>query len=82
LPHKIEETEIQAFPTPGFLFLEDPRFGGKQTGTPVTPLSKASKSHENPLTNEVLAPNKERQFSSISPGKNRFSLRRDEGSDP
>jgi hypothetical protein len=29
---KIEETEIQAFPAPGFLFLEDPGFGGKQTG--------------------------------------------------
>jgi hypothetical protein len=38
---KIEETEIQAFPTPGFLFLEDPGFGGKQTGSPFSRLRKA-----------------------------------------
>jgi hypothetical protein len=38
---KIEETEIQAFPTPGFLFLEDPGFGGKQTGSAFSRLREA-----------------------------------------
>ncbi|MDH6294936.1 MULTISPECIES: hypothetical protein [Agrobacterium] len=38
---KIEETEIQAFPTPGFLFLEHPGFGGKQTGKDFSSLGGA-----------------------------------------
>jgi hypothetical protein len=42
--HKIEETEIQASSTPGFLFLEHPGFGGKQTGKDFSSLGGALES--------------------------------------
>jgi len=44
LRRKIEETEIQASSTPGFLFLEHPGFGGKQTGKDFSSLAGALES--------------------------------------
>ncbi|MCZ7442858.1 hypothetical protein G6M17_06740 [Agrobacterium tumefaciens] len=79
MPHKIEETEIQAFPTPGFLFLEDPGFGGKQTGTGFSLPGTSPVSLANPLTKRAPAPNKERQFIVDFPMRRPLFCKRNEG---
>ncbi|WP_186376637.1 hypothetical protein [Agrobacterium sp. DE0009] len=55
-----EETEIQALPVAGFLFLEHPSFGGKPTGVAFSPYWLVPRKSES-LDKNADAPNKEQQ---------------------